>query len=367
MKDDNQKQLITLHAIDTRPIDLPQPIEKTDKKGFVMFGGGNSNYQANTYPDFLFDCYSECATLQSIINGLVDYVCASGMVNEAQAEKSVNKDGESLLDIVKKCASDYAIFGAFSLQVIRNLNGEILELYWVDVRRVRLDEDGDKVYYRKEWVKYGERPRMYDRWQKDVKFENCIFYFKRPVSRGIYGLPMWSSVTNDVMTSIEISKFHLSSILNNFAPSAIVNFNNGVPSDDVQRTIERRLNEKFSGSTNAARMMLVFNDNKEQAVTTERLTEDNFDQKYQALAKSVKENIFVAFRAQPQLFGTDPDRTGFNSQEYSESFRLFKKTVIAPIQSEIERAFRTISPAFDFTLKEFEIDFNTTTNEGGNA
>lgn len=358
MKDDNQKQVIALHAIETRSIDIPQPKEEVDnRKGYVQFGDGN------VYPDFLFDCYSECATLQSIINGLVDYICASGMTDQLKQDMVVNKKGELLLDIVKKCCSDYVIFGAFSLQVIRNLKGEVKELYWIDVRRVRLDEDEEKVFYRKEWKKYGEKPKVYDRWVRDYDHENCIYYYKRPAVRGVYGLPMWSSVTKDIMTSIEISKFHLSSILNNFAPSAIVNFNNGVPAKEEQREIERKLNEKFSGSTNAAKMMLVFNDNKEQAVTTERLTEDNFDQKYQALAKAVKENIFVAFRAQPQLFGTDPDRTGFNSQEYSESFQLFKKTVVAPIQSEIERAFKAIDPTFEFQLNEFQITFGSEEGE----
>lgn len=358
MKDNENKVTIALHAIEPRSIDIPVPKEEVDRKGFVSFGKGN------TYPDFLFDCYSECSILQSIINGLTDYICGSGMTDETKANMVVNKNGEQLLDIVKKCTSDYVIFGAFSLQIIRNLKGEIKELYWIDTRRVRLDEDDEKVYYRKKWEKYGDKARVYDRWNKDVGFENCIYYFKRPASRGIYGLPMWSSVTKDVMTSIEISKFHLSSILNNFAPSAIVNFNNGVPSKEEQKDIERKLNEKFSGSENAARMMLVFNDNKEQAVTTERLTEDNFDQKYQALSKSVKENIFVAFRAQPQLFGTDPDRTGFNSQEYSESFQLFKKTVVAPIQSEIERAFKAIDPTYEFTLNEFAITFGGSEKEG---
>lgn len=348
MSEDN----IRVVSIQMREVNIPKPKETEDKgKGFIIFGEGNN------YPAFLYDCYSECSILQSIINGLIDYVCGNGFTDVDLSQKQINKKGETFADLVKKVVADYSIFGAFALQIIRNKNGKILEMYWIDARRIRLDEDEKYVFYRKDWTKNRET-KKYDRWQRGYKFDNCIYYYKRPASRGVYGLPMWSSVVKDVTTAIEISKFHLSSILNNFAASAIINFNNGVPTKEEQKDIERRINEKFSGSTNAARMMLVFNNNKDEAVTAERLTEDNFDQKYQALAKSVKENIFVAFRAQPQLFGTDPDRTGFNSQEYQESFKLFKKTVVAPIQNEIESAFARIDPAFSFKLKEFEIDFN---------
>lgn len=342
-------------ALELREANIPIPKETADKKGFVVFG------ENNDYPNFLFDGYSECSILQSIINGLTDYVCGSGFEDAIAENRTINRNGETYAELVKKVVVDYIIFGAFSLQIIRNKAGKVIELYWIDTRRVRLDEDEKYVYYRREWTKYSRDMKKYDRWQRDMNFDNCIYYYKRPVARGTYGLPMWSSVVKDVQTAIEISKFHLSSILNNFAASAFINFNNGVPTKEEQKDIEKRINEKFSGSTNAARMMLSFNNNKEQAVTVERIQEDNFDQKYAALAKSVKENIFVAFRAQPQLFGTDPDRTGFNSQEYSESFKLFKKTVVAPIQTEIETAFARIDPNFAFKLKEFNIDFDPVT------
>lgn len=353
---ETQAQAVFLTAIDPREPNIPSPKETADKKGFVSFGENNG------YPNFLFDCYSECSILQSIINGMVDYTCGSGFADVIQQDKAINKTGETYNELVKKCVADYMIFGAFAVQIIRNKLGDVLELYWIDARKVRLDEGEKYVYFRKEWTRYSRDMKKYDRWQRDVKFDNCIYYYKRPMSRGLYGLPMWSSVVKDVQTSIEISSFHLNGICNNFAASAFVNFNNGVPTKEVQKEIERKINEKFSGSRNAARMMLSFNNNKDQAITLARVPEDNFDKKYDALSKSVKENIFVAFRAQPQLFGTDPDRTAFNSVEYIESFKLFKKTVVAPIQKEIETAFARIGEKYAFTLNEFQIELNPTTS-----
>ena len=68
MNEDNIKVL----TLQMREANIPNPKETEDKsKGFVTFGEGNN------YPAFLYDCYSECSILQSIINGLIDYVCGN--------------------------------------------------------------------------------------------------------------------------------------------------------------------------------------------------------------------------------------------------------------------------------------------------
>ena len=63
-------------------------------------------------------------------------------------------------------------------------------------------------------------------------------------------------------------------------------------------------------------------------------TED-FGEKYKAAAERAKNQIFTAFRAIPQLFGDMSAATGFNSQEFTESFKVFNRTVCKPIQQTI--------------------------------
>jgi capsid portal protein len=211
------------------------------------------------------------------------------------------------------------------------------------------------VFYCRKWSKYARDIRKYDRWDKGLKQSNSVFYYKNPKSRGAYGLPIWKAAIEDALTAIEITHFHYSAIRNNFVPSAVVNFNNGVPTDEQQDEIEAKLNEKFSGSSNAARLLVSFNDNKDSAVTVERLSEDGFDSKYQALRDSVRDNLLTAFRASGQLFGVLPEQTGFNSVEYLNAFALYKETVVKPLQQEIEDAFKRLG--YDISLNEFTVEF----------
>lgn len=85
--------------------------------------------------------------------------------------------------------------------------------------------------------------------------------------------------------------------------------------------------------------MVVFNNNKDSAVSVERLSEDNFDSKFESLSKSTREEIFIAHRATPALFGMNPENNGFSKAEFLEAFELYNKCVVKPIQNDIVRVF----------------------------
>lgn len=337
---------ITFSVIENEDNAIPEPIEKSvSGKDYLFYG------EDNLYPELLFGCYDNCTMLQSIINGLSDYIAGSGITEDFD----VTSKGDKCSELLKKVALDYIIFGAFSIQVRRNSYGDVVALDYVDVSKIRLSEDEKTVYYCRKWSKYARDIRKYDRWDKGLKQSNSVFYYKNPKSRGVYGTPIWKAAIEDALTAIEITHFHYSAIRNNFVPSAVVNFNNGVPTDEQQDEIEAKLNEKFSGSSNAARLLVSFNDNKDSAVTVERLSEDGFDSKYQALRDSVRDNMLTAFRASGQLFGVLPEQTGFNSVEYLNAFALYKETVVKPLQQEIEDAFKRLG--YDITLNEFVVEF----------
>ena len=132
-----------------------------------------------------------------------------------------------------------------------------------------------------------------------------------------------------------IDSYHLSSLENGFSGSYILNFLNGVPTDEMKAEIEKNVNEKFCGSSNAGRVLINFANGKDNATTLEKLDVQDFGEKYKAAAERAKNQIFTAFRAIPQLFGDMTAATGFNSQEFTESFKVFNRTVCQPIQKTI--------------------------------
>ena len=121
--------------------------------------------------------------------------------------------------------------------------------------------------------------------------------------------------------------------------SKIKEYINELNNEDKEE-LERQANEKFSGTSNAMRIMLSFNEGKENATTIETPKVEDFGERYRALAQSVRQQQFTAFRANPNLFGIPTENLGFSQEEYEAAFRLFNRTVVRPFQ-------RLICDAYD--------------------
>lgn len=322
-------------VIENRTKILPV-LKETKMAGRKYIGYGEDN----KYPDYLFSLYENSTILQSIINGIVDYAVGQGVEGLLLSDK-VNRDGETWDDILKNIVLDFKVTGGFAVNVLRDHNGTVSELYWVNVSDVRLSEDGKTAFYSDNINGWGAKPQEVPVFDPSQRQPSSIFYYKG-ASRGLYPVPSWSGAVKAVETSCEISNYHLNSILNNFAPSAIISFNNGVPDAEQQKDIEQRINKKFVGSDNANRFILSFSDNGDNATTVQRIDSDTADQKFHTLKESITEEIFIAFRATPALFGMNPENTGFSKQEFLESFALFSKTVIKPIQKTLNKCFSKI-------------------------
>lgn len=348
MKKDNKN--ITLSVVDAKSIAEQVPLYEerlVQKKPYISYGADNK------FPQFLFDTYTKSAILQSIVNGTTNYVMGDGIDTSLTI---VNDEGETIDDIVKKITTDYLIFGGFAIDVIRDSNMNVKQIYWLDFAKVRLDKDGKTAYYSNGFGKFGSSMVSYPVFDAKKKEPHSVFYFRGHKTRSLYPICLYNGALNAILTSIEISKFHLNAILNNFNVSAIINFNNGTVTDEYADTIENKIKEKFCSADNASKFMLIFNDSKEHATEVTRLTEDNFDAKYEALRNDTINEIFVAFGATPTLFGLPLSNIGFNSQEFSEAYELYNKIMIIPLQNDIKRSFNAIYDQEDIiTFKPFTI------------
>lgn len=314
---------------------LPQPIERNTGR-YVRWG------EDNAYPQYLWQLYLNNAVLGSIINSIADFVCGDAIIN---GETKANEDGETMSDVIRKVAFDLNIFGGFALQVLRNIRGDVSEVYVLDFRKVRVNDTCTIVTYNSKFGSFGmnsannvELP-VFD---ANNPVPNSVFYFKGYKTRDAYPIPPYHSAIKQVETGIRIGNFHLNAIKNGLSSNYLINFNGGQPTEEVRKEIERKLVEKFTGDEATGRPMISWNKNKDTAVTIEKIPQDDFDKKYEALAKDTLNAICVAMRCAPVLIGMNPEGTGFNSTEYKELYTIFNKTTIEPLQRQILGALKKI-------------------------
>lgn len=351
---------LSMSAIDTYvATNLPNSEEvKMRNKEYINWGSDNK------YPCYLWDLYTNAATLQSIINGTSDFICGNDVIINVERFKSkINNNGDTILDIVRKITMDKLIFGGYALQVIRAYDGSVSEIYALDLMKLRTNEKAEVFYYSNDWTVWSPKVVELPKFDPKKIQSSSVFYNKGSITRGVYPIPVYGAAIISCELEKAINEFHLNSINNGFMSSAIINFNNGKPDDEQKAEIERLINEKFSGYQNASRILVSYNDSDENKTTIERLDGDDFDSKYEALSTRTREQIFTAFRANPNLFGINSYTTGFNEQEYESAFKLYNRCVVRPIQKEIiDSLDKILNQVGSITIVPFSLESNAETN-----
>lgn len=329
---------------------IVKPTEVTTARGFVTWGKNND------YPSYIYGMYQNVATLKSIIDGVCDYVTGEGV--KIDGHEVLNQRDETARDILYQCALDYVIHGGFVLNIIRNKFGSIAEVYRLNVANVRTNEDKTEFYYTKDWAKSFGRVKymVYPAYRADSKDASSVFYYSNNINE-VYPVPIYGAALLSCEVEKAINEFQLNSINNGFSGSYIVNFNSGVPDDSQKQEIEDAFYEKFCGYQNGSRPMIAWNNNKEGEVTVSKISGDDFADRYSELAKRSRQEIFTSFRATPNLFGLPTETTGFNSQEFRESFKLFNKTMIQPIQNTLISQFEKIFGKGHVHIEPFTINW----------
>lgn len=296
--------------------------------------------------------------MHSIILGTTDFVMGDEIMNNV----TWMNDNE-VKRIIFEIAQDILIYGGSYIEVLRNTFGKIAKLNVLNFRNVRSNKDNTKFYYSKDFSdnkSWGRcKCNVYDAYDPDDPTQMQSIYLIKNDRRRTYPVPIWCASVIAAEIEIHINEFHLNNINNGFNTFHIVNFNNGIPDDEMKEEIEEKFNEKFTGVENAGRVMLAWNNDKEHAVEISSLELKNYGEQYSTLAERSKNELFVAFRATPILFGLPQNNIGFNVQEYSSAFKLFNKTVVQPIQQIIIQSLENILGISEpITINEFKIDFD---------
>ena len=124
----------------------------------------------------------------------------------------------------------------------------------------------------------------------------------------------------------------------------LINFNNGTPDEEQRDLIERRIYEKYSGSSNAGKFILAFNDNSESAATIDAVQLSDAHNQYQFLSDEATKKIMVGHRVvSPMLLGIkDNSGLGNNADELKQASILFDNMVIRVQQEYLIDAFEQI-------------------------
>ena len=312
----------------------------------------------NLYGDYLRDLYLGSSIHTAVVNGVAEMIAGEGidatdrLQNAGKREQWLKFSGlmeKSSDDLVRRLSFDMKLYGMAYIQVIWNRSrtgiAEMRHISSSNVRSGKANADGVvKTYYvsaRWDAIKQKQyHPRAYPAFSMEDRTQAAQILQIKAYQPGIYyyGLPDYVGSTNYIELDREIGVFHLNNIKNGLFPSMLLNFNNGIPTDEERREIERKVNEKFSGSSNAGRLLISFSDGNDNQPQIESISANDAEGMYQFLSQETTTKILAGHRVtSPLLFGVRGDGTGFgnNADELRDSYSLFSQTVVLPFQNLI--------------------------------
>ena len=332
-------------------------VKEVNGADWIEYGADNNYFQ------FLIDRYNGSPTNNAAINGISQAIYGKGL-NATDSNKKPNEYAQMISlfrkDVVRRVCYDLKLMGQCAIQVIYSKDrSKIVQLEHMPIETLRAekcDADGNvpAYYYCNDWVniKKSDKPLRIPAF--GMSKESIEIYYIKPYKSGFY---YYSPVDYQgglqyAELEEEVSNYHLNNIMNGLSPSMLINFNNGTPNQQERQLIETKIAQKFSGTSNAGKFILAFNDNKEsQAEITPVQLSDAHNQ-YQFLSEESTKKIMVAHRiVSPMLLGIkDSSGLGNNAEEIKTASLLMDNTVIRPFQELLIDCFDNILAYNDISL-----------------
>ena len=346
-----------IRVVELAAYTAPKIIEDP-KKDFVMYGEDNNYYQ------YLIDLYNGSPTNHACINGISEMIYGKGL-DATDSDKKPDQYAQMIgllkKDVVRKVIYDYYLMGGAALQVIYGKGRKkIVQVEHMPVETIRAEKAGESgeieaYYYFHDWSEYKNSSELTRIPAFGTSKEPREILFIKPYKAGYYyySPPAYTGGLQYAELEGEISNFHMNNILNGMSPSMIINMNNGIPNEEERALIEKKISQKFSGSSNAGKFILSFNDNTDSQATIEPIQLSDAHQQYQFLSTESQEKILVSHRiVSPMLLGVKNNTgLGNNADELEKASILMDNMVIRPFQNLMIDAFDKILAYNNITLK----------------
>lgn len=346
-----------LRIVNLSTYTTPDIVEKSNKE-WVSYGSDNNYFK------YLIDRYNGSPTNNAIINGISEMIYGRGL-DALNSNKKPEQYAKMISlfhkDMVRKLCYDLKLMGQCSMQIIYSKDRKtIAQVEHIPVENLRAEKCNEKgeieaYYYSDDWSKVknvGHTTRIP---AFGCSTENIEIIYVKPYRAGYkyYSSPDYAGGLQYAELEQEISNYHLNNILNGLAPSMLINFNNGTPNAEERQALENRIYSKFSGSSNAGKFILAFNDNPESAATIEPIQLSDAHNQYQFLSDESSKKVMVSHRVvSPMLLGIkDNSGLGNNADELKTASTLMDNTVIRPFQTLLIDAFDSILAYNQMSLK----------------
>jgi hypothetical protein len=315
-------------------------IVENNKNEWVEYGEDNNYYQ------FLIERYSNSATNNAVINNICRLIYGQGLTATDSAMKP--NEWAQLLSILKeddlrRIIFDLYALGQCALQIHYDKGHKaITRAFHTPIQLLRpekCNKDGDIVgyFYSDNWTdpkKYV--PKRFDAFGTSKKEVEILYLAPYSAGMKYFSNVDYQGGIDYALLEEKIAEYLINEVSNSFAPTSIVNFNNGTPTDEMKDEISAQVISKLTGSK-GKKVVISFNENENTKTTIDSIPLNDAPSHYNYLSEEATFKILRSHNVTtPLLFGVSV-ATGFssNADEMKTGAILFENMVIKPKQQMI--------------------------------
>ena len=315
-------------------------IVENNKNEWVEYGEDNNYYQ------FLIDRYSNSATNNAVINNICRLIYGQGLTATDSSMKP--NEWAQLLSILKeddlrRIIFDFYALGQCALQIHYDKGHKaITRAFHTPIQLLRpekCNQDGDIVgyFYSDNWTdpkKYV--PKRFDSFGTSKKEVEILYLAPYTAGMKYFSNVDYQGGIDYALLEEKIAEYLINEVSNSFAPTTIVNFNNGTPTDEMKDEISAQVIGKLTGSK-GKKVVISFNENENTKTTVDTIPLNDAPDHYSYLSDESTAKILRSHNVTtPLLFGVT-SASGFssNADEMKTGALLFENMVIKPKQQMI--------------------------------
>lgn len=331
----------------------------------------------NLYPQNIMSIVKASGTATLCLSRYEKFVEGYGLQDDVLAGMIINRDGNTIDNLLKSIACDLTRFGGFALHVNYNVLGQITEISIVPFEQLRLGETDDNGYVSEilqhcDWTgvktKNGKRQIVTE--QSITRFkvfnpdpnvvikeiEDCgdIEHYNGQIlwlsmeGKNEYPTPIYDAAVTDISTDEGLGNVKYRNVRNNFLVACMLVAKKGAPrinsegeeiEDDTQLISDEDL-VQFQGDSQSSKILYVELENDEDEPKIVNFPTRNLDKEFQVTDSSVVERIYAQFH-QELFYSIRIGKLGFSGDVMQDAYEYYAGEVTNE-QRFIERALDSV-------------------------
>lgn len=315
-------------------------IKEVQGRKWVLNGDKNSFYTT------IIDAYNGSPTNSAIIDSYSQFIYGKGLTSKDKV--SMATQWNEVLSIfskkdLRRISKDFEMFGETSIEV-KYLGGKVRKGFHVPKQRIApevADAKGNITGY---WYCYDfkdtqkNKPIRFDAfgYGEGAQQRSEIMVIKDyQIGQFYYSNPSYLSGLSWAKFEEEFQNYCINHIKNGLSAGYIINMNGGVQESEIEvRQHSQKVRTDLSGSNNAGKFFINFNEGKDSEVTITDVPVSEAHKQYEYLSAEARQQIMTAHKlTSPMLVGVK-EASGFssNAAEIKVGFEELMINVIKPKQ-----------------------------------